>query len=1003
MPDFSGFLEGMKSALSGANDAKVMRPGEVALAERAATAGKGAPVVPGVQPEITPAPPVSAGPLPKLNLPPPEQPPPLAAQAPVDAGTPTTTAPPEPVTAPAVGPGTDPAPVSSPLATDALKPADAPPPADPAVPTAPGPKVPNPDVPNSGEPAVPKPTEAPTPPAAPELTEIQKSAQRMVDAEVGDFNLNAQHLPNINVLSTSDDVKAVLLRTAEDNKSNVDIARRGVVTDEQMYQLAATIPGGEPSVIKSVIEREIGKNLESPELALAARAIEANQAGTITGLADRVATGNATAAEIVAYKQQGQFLTEFNAQLMGAKAEAGRTERVLGMPVGPDGTLPPEAISHMADIIKANDPDIVREAKAIRLAGTPVGIANIVQGNVVRRAVGATMALTNRLFAGSILSGPPTWALVALGNTTNILTNASDLFMAAALGKFMPGDQHVLFGEAVGNLHGSLSAFGDAFKMAWRTLKTGESLDGVLRYKEGAPQKTLAYLPELDKPVLGSVVKLIDTVIDAQARPVSAIDEFSKTLGFRGYKESQAYVAMSNALEEGTLKQADAAAFVKKFMETNDPAIDQAAELWSHRMSFQDPLGDTGNKFQSAIANVPILRLIVPFYKTSTNIFKQGLGERTVLGLFGTRFWNAVAAGGPQRDLAIAKMATGQAIAALTARMVVKGDITGSAPTDPNARKIWELDKKEYSIRQVNEATGETTWHSLAKFEPMASVVGTIADIVQTKAYVNADMESDTMLSHDAQTDKAAAAVVAGIFTNLGNKSFMTGALQFSQMWADPQRGFANYAQHTVPSFIPYSKMAEFIRNESDPYQREAHTILDQIKSNMPYFSKGLPLDKDLFGQPRLKNAGSIMGVMSPIPDKTSSWDEVTKELVAVMQATKTIPVRMPDRLITTGNSGKGLEGGAGYRLTDREYSELVEYSRAQPIVNGKNFHDLLQETIDSSIYGKATPAMRAEMLSGVQIACDKAGRATLLKDNPDFAEHVVDWATKQNQLKYNQ
>ena len=129
-------------------------------------------------------------------------------------------------------------------------------------------------------------------------------------------------------------------------------------------------------------------------------------------------------------------------------------------------------------------------------------------------------------------------------------------------------------GEMVANMHGQISATGDAFRMAYRIVKTGESLGSVVRFTEGAPQDTNRILPEINGTTFGKVMNVVDQVINSPGnRFVNAVDSFNQTLAYRGYMERCRLkgIAVDDALSSGTLKQQDAAAFVTKMMSNPDP------------------------------------------------------------------------------------------------------------------------------------------------------------------------------------------------------------------------------------------------------------------------------------------------------------------------------------------------------------------------------------------------------------------------------------------------
>lgn len=1014
MPDF-GLTEALAAALKASKGVEVMRPGEQVLAARAAKAAPeaAAPVVPG-------APSVSA---------------PSAEPTP---GQPT---------APPINPSAPPPDVPQPLPQDAVSSPDAAPaPAgiapeagDTAPPT--GAAATSQDVPQAPAPApapgavAPANTLPPPPGTAPPLTPVQQTAQRFLTANIGDFppeRLNMTHMPNVDTMSSPDGVKAAILQIADDNAGAIEEARGGTVSDEQIRGLAQDLAVN-ADVVKQTLTREFGDPVKRPAIALAARMVEQHQLGTLLGLADSVENGSATSEEIIAFQRQAQVVVQGRTQLAGVGAESGRLQRVFGLPVG----LPPEVMDHIAGVLKQNNPDQQAVAAAIKLAGTPSGIANIVNGtNLAGRLGAAGRGLLTRIFINGVLSGPPTWAKIFLGNTFNQATNQFDLFsagigrnvygLAARLGNFPSSAEGVQMSDAYAHMHGVISGGADALRVAGRVLKTGVSMDSIMRFdpaevagvknvdpKLGVLQSTL---PEIRDSYLGSIARGVDVAIDAPgSRIIGSIDDFTKTLGYRGYLTMMQLKELRARLTAGTLKSGDAEEVMQKLMTDPSPEMQQAAEAWAHRMTFQTPFpeGGPGEAFSNFInQKVPALRFIFPFMRTATNIFKQSIGERSLLGLFSARIRSQIAQGGFEGDLAKARMATGTAIGGMLGWMAIHDRITGDAPKDAKERMEWQLDgRTPYSVRITDPLSGKDTWRSYAWFEPMATVAGAVADIVKLQSYIHRDDEVDTMMPHDQMLDDAISHVMASVIQNTGNKTFMQGAAGFSEMYNDPQRAFGMWADQMGASMVPYSGATKFVRNMQDPYMRQAFTLIDKIKDDLPTImgvkgSQTLPARLDVFGEPRMHNGGnSILGPLNPLPGSPSKKDDVTDEIQSVMEQTRTVPITMPSKLLSVLGNGRGLQDGQGMRLTPQEYNDYVRMSRADPVFNNgtMTFRDKLSQTIASPTYQAATPAERHDLLQNVQNQADRIGRERLFKENPDFAERMTAWTAEKNRLKFNQ
>lgn len=827
---------------------------------------------------------------------------------------------------------------------------------------------------------VPDSAEAPLTPQ--ETTQVHVDAFRMSRAQLGDFVLDEKYQPNFDTITTTDDIKATIADVAQRNAGKIDEARRGTITNEQLKGLAGELNVSQ-DVVRQVMERESGGVL-NPETILAARQVLNSSAERLKSFADKIAAGQATDLEKLQFARQIQFHNEYQAQFMGARAETGRALNAFKIPVGSDATQ----VARIQEIISAAGGDVERLARAIRMADSVSGVTEIARGGLFRRSAQAAMGLINRNFVNGILSSPATHLVNTMGNSLFQAMNAAELATAARLGKFLPGPEHVMVGEAAATLHGTLNAVSDAFRLFGRALRTGETLDNVLKFEASGPRGTLQTLPELDKPFIGRIVQGLDVFIGLPTRALGAEDEFFKMLAYRADLERQALLHVQEQVGSGALKLEDAAQVARDFIENAPEEAQKAAEDWASEATFQNPLGPMAATLQSALRKAPPLTLIAPFIRTPVNIFKES-AARSPMALFTARFWKDVRGGGRARDLALTRFAMGTATAALVAKWVADGTVTGGGPQQPEARMLWMADgKRPYSVRVQNPTTGEYTWHSYARMEPFASVIGSTADTCEILSYVSEDVE--TMTDEETQAYQASAAIVAGIMNNTGNKTFLKGISDFAEFVNNPGQMVKSYSNQMLAAQVPYSSLLRFVRNTQDPYLREAWTLLDKIKDNTPGYSQDLPLRLDLYGEPREKSHSTLLGAMSPIPESGERYDDVTRELLDVMKETRIVPVTMP---------GKRVEG---MRLNAAEYANLVELSRADPVFGSTNFHDKLDDVMMSTVYQGATPMMRAEILKKVQSSADAIGVSRLEQQNPDFAERIAEWRMQKERLKFN-
>ena len=83
----------------------------------------------------------------------------------------------------------------------------------------------------------------------------------------------------------------------------------------------------------------------------------------------------------------------------------------------------------------------------------------------------------------------------------------------------------------------------------------------------------------------------------------------------------------------------------------------------------------------------------------------------------------------------------------------------------------------------------------------------------------------------------------------------------------------------------------------------------------------------------------------------------------------------------------------------------MVQKGRAEPSFDGGtlNLHDKLAQVIQSPTYQAMTPAERTATLGLYANKADQIGRDRLFKENDEFRNRLVAWATQKNAIKFNQ
>jgi len=180
--------------------------------------------------------------------------------------------------------------------------------------------------------------------------------------------------------------------------------------------------------------------------------------------------------------------------------------------------------------------------------------------------------------------------------------------------------------------------------------------------------------------------------------------------------------------------------------------------------------------------------------------------------------------------------------------------ITGQGPADPKERAQWEAaGYQPYSIR-----VGDT-FISYRRFDPFASVLGTIADSVQMSYF---EGEEDTGVGFSIYTALA---------NNFTNKTYMQGmgnALTILQGKEENKikRIFHQYAGSFVPSIAGQATTI------GDDAFKDIRNATDAMMARTPFFSNEVENKRDIFGRTRTRTydwvndgAGSFFNAWFPI------------------------------------------------------------------------------------------------------------------------------------------
>lgn len=644
------------------------------------------------------------------------------------------------------------------------------------------------------------------------------------DARIRDFAVNI----NLKNASSSDELKNVLQVTADSFEGRIEEARRGIVTDEQVRQLASDMNLS----VDDLLSRQKGEAWNAERI-LASRQMLNSSAKNLLDAAKKAAdTGSE--ADLLAYKDALQLHLGVQEQISGLAAEAGRALRQFTQMAGGD----------LTDLFaRIGNPKDIREQAALLSQLNDVGSLA-----AAAKALDAP-TLTDKaleVWINGLLSGPQTHVVNALSNTLTGLWSLPEHFLAAGIGAVRRTPDRETFGEVASRAFGWAQGAREGFSLAKRAWVSEQPSDLFSKLDTGA-----------DRAIGGKVGEFVRL----PGRALITADEFFKSIGYRMELNAQAYrSALDAGLNPRTREFAEhmQQVIANPSKEMSEAAIDNARYL-----TFTKPLEGLSKHILAAEREVPALRVIMPFVRTPTNIVRFA-GERTPFGLLMRETKNAT---GAEFDRQIAKMALGSMAGASIATLAMQGKVTGSGPSDPVAMSILrESGWQPYSF-VFDQPDGTKRYIAYNRVEPLGILFGLSADFAQIAGEMS-----------EEDRESVAAMISASISQNLTDKTFFSGLSDVIEAANDPERFMGAYLRNLAGSVVP-SASAQLTRT-IDPVLRDTRTALDRIKSRVPGYSEDVPARLNIWGEPIVLSGGLGPDIVSPLYSSYSKFDAATNELV---------------------------------------------------------------------------------------------------------------------------
>jgi hypothetical protein len=453
-------------------------------------------------------------------------------------------------------------------------------------------------------------------------------------------------------------------------------------------------------------------------------------------------------------------------------------------------------------------------------------------------------------------------------------------------------------GEAKAELLGVAKAFPEALK----TL--GSDLKEVAKGKspEFDMDKPLAHQMQ---PFTSKPGKAAGKLAGAVYNALTVEDKFTQSIG----KTSELYkVALRKAQgDEETAKRIVHEALA----EGKHTDIVESAKKAGQRLALQEDPGALVNKLQKMAIDHPWLSVVFPFIRTPANIARRTI-ERSPIGfLKAKKAYDAFKRGEISRGEAadaIARPLLGTLVLGGFAMYAKAGGMTGSGPTDQKDKSaLRDSGWSPYSF-VVPLPNGKKAYIPYNRFEPVSSILGFAADIVE----IQDEKKAGDML------EKA----LGSFAENLTSKSYLSGLSDAANAISNPTQFMGQYASNLAGSLVPniVGRAAQAIdptlrdvRPESTGLTGIPERMAKTIQSRIPGASSYLPAKKSFAGETVERGGDPLSRFVMPATYSVSKDDRALEEFVAEAGITPT----KASRDVTIRVKGRSQK----VRLSDDEYA----------------------------------------------------------------------------------
>jgi hypothetical protein len=746
------------------------------------------------------------------------------------------------------------------------------------------------------------------------------------------------------------DASAFFAKVKEANPDIIEAARRGTIKMDEL--LASADKMGFGDVIQKFAMRNPGDPLPLAEDVVAGLLSMKSLHSEINTLSQKALTSG-TAEDSRKVLEAVSLARELTFGISGTVSEYGRGLGAIGNIAQTTGVQPSQAAAEIDLVMRrfeaSKDVKIISDYFGkLETDGQRTAFVRGSWWDKLKSGTGNAYDIVVEGFINGLLSSPVTHSTNIIGNSAFGVWNIGERYVASGVGYIrtfggLTNAERLTVSEANAYAYGAVESFMDALRVSAASFVKDVPLSGSVKGDIGRTKALTAENVGVnpDNP-FGKAIDLLGTFNRTPGRFMMAEDEFFKTMGYRmelrALAQREADLVYFNALENGATKDVAQTQMQTVFSDflANPPKklVETSAEA-AKTLTFQADL-PAFLKSAESLANNPLLKFYIPFFRTPANITIETL-KRTPLNPdsyveLGKALINK---GSAESDLAIAKFGMGAAAMGTFGYIAYGADkpdffITGSPPNKMEARQRDEnLGISPYSfVRKLPNGRYESIPYQ--KFDPISGLLALSADIA--KFAKEADWNEDNMkLVEDVAVTSALA-----VAKYAGEQSMVQGMADFAKLftqykkdddWAAFSKGIELLSKGAtgavigaVPGFGSFSAAVERVNDPrasqttipatmvDNPAARGFYTAIARAKSRMPGMSEDVAESLNLWGETRTQGSGSLLEIFNPVKIIAGKFSPVDQEMRRLDMA-----IAMPKR-----------DMGIGVPLTAQQYNDWI-------------------------------------------------------------------------------